>query len=312
MDYVTTMQEMFYQNRIGNVYGCFEVIDIQFDPEIRKQVWTMKCIHCGMIKVTHNGKDYVKGKNHGICKCQHSKKIVQSEIKSEKTKRLKMQDHELYSRWKSIKNRCYVQSDKDYHNYGGRGIKMCDDWKNNFWSFVEWANQSGYEKDLTIDRINVDGDYCPDNCRWVGRFFQNKNKRNIKLYDELTLPDYCKLHGLCYNTMQRLRKEGLSLEESLDECRKIKERKDFNKKCEELGVRAWDVRQKMAKGMSFDEATHKPNSTIEINGEVKTLTQWCSEYNITPSAVKYRMDHGMSPEEAITTPKQQGNKFLDV
>ena len=91
--------------------------------------------------------------------------------------RHKMSSSKLYKRWAHIKNRCYNQNDIGFKNYGGRGIKMCDSWKDDFLCFCEWARLSGYSDDLFIDRIDVDGDYCPNNCRWVDRHIQQSNRR---------------------------------------------------------------------------------------------------------------------------------------
>lgn len=66
-----------------------------------------------------------------------------------------------------MKKRCYIVSNRNYHNYGGRGIKICKEWLNNHRAFEEWAYDNGYKSGLTIDRINPDKDYCPDNCRWI-------------------------------------------------------------------------------------------------------------------------------------------------
>lgn len=83
----------------------------------------------------------------------------------------------LYQIWVGIKSRCFGVKSSAYREYGSRGISVCDEWKNSFLSFKEWALSHGYSDDLTIDRIDVDGNYSPDNCRWVSNSVQQFNKR---------------------------------------------------------------------------------------------------------------------------------------
>lgn len=83
----------------------------------------------------------------------------------------------LYRIWIGIKSRCLVETASGFKNYGGRGISICDEWKNSFLAFSEWAFANGYSDSLTIDRIDVNGDYSPDNCRWVSMSVQQLNKR---------------------------------------------------------------------------------------------------------------------------------------
>lgn len=86
----------------------------------------------------------------------------------------------LYHTWTSIKYRCNNPKCKDYKNYGGRGIKMCDEWANDFLTFRTWCLENGFASDLTIDRIDVNGNYEPSNCRWVTVAEQNRNKTTTK------------------------------------------------------------------------------------------------------------------------------------
>lgn len=89
--------------------------------------------------------------------------------------------HPLTSVWANMKNRCYNTKVKSYKDYGGRGIAVCDEWRDNFKTFYDWAIRNGWSKGLTIDREKNNGDYKPDNCRFVTRAVNNQNKRNNKL-----------------------------------------------------------------------------------------------------------------------------------
>ncbi len=86
----------------------------------------------------------------------------------------------IYNIYEKMKSRCYAESCGEYKWYGERGIKVCDEWKNDFMSFYNWAMANGYSNDLSIDRIDVNGNYEPNNCRWVDMKTQQNNRRNNK------------------------------------------------------------------------------------------------------------------------------------
>lgn len=93
----------------------------------------------------------------------------------------------IYNIWHSMKSRCYYEKDKCYKSYGGRGIIVCEEWSNKdtgFVNFFNWSVRNGYSDNLTIDRINVNGNYEPSNCRWITMVEQQSNKRNNKKGDE--------------------------------------------------------------------------------------------------------------------------------
>lgn len=125
----------------------------------------------------------------------------------------------LYRLWSGMKTRCYNPNDKKYMNYGGRGIKMADEWKDNFYSFAEWAVGNGYEEHLTIDRINVDEGYTPNNCRWSTWEEQENNRTNNHLLEyngEIhTLAEWAKITGIKRHTIEQRIRYGWSVERIL-------------------------------------------------------------------------------------------------
>lgn len=361
---VLEMQDQFYSDRAGKVYGDFEVTRVWYDWDAHRQMWEMTCQKCGRKKITHNGKDYAKGKNRGICGCdvreRKAKEAEAARIKREsapnnpkwigqkigcweisgytvgkgwltkciycgkevyhapnsitrnkpvvctcqrnwgkfdilkwkgvKIGHLTVQSKEkgdfickcdcgrtisvnpvnlengtvkscgkadcphhkslisthglskdrIYRIWSGMKERCYNPNSHGWKTYGGRGIDICDEWREDVFAFRDWALSHGYADNLSIDRIDNDKGYSPDNCRWADAKTQANNQH----------PKYT------FTARPTEKRRGK---------RKLE----------------W-----------------------EINGEKKSAIDWCEQYGLSLPFVVYRIRKmGMTPYEALTTPK---------
>lgn len=336
-------KEKARQARIGNVYGDYVVVDVSFG-EGNKQIWEMKCTKCGKHKITLNGKEFLKdvrrGKNKALCECNFAEQRAEKQQikrlqheraeairesqkirkKEKEESRIAREQHlnsrigekhwnltcvkrlskgylfrcdcgreiessyfhvkngdiktcgdrwcrykieravengtithwasgkdslyqKLYGVYRGMIQRCYNESNPRYPDYGGRGITICQEWLDDFMRFRDWAIENGwvYEKQengvnkWSIDRIDNDKGYSPDNCRWTTMDVQIHNQR----------PRRC---GIIKKTQ------------------------------------------------------------VEIEGVIKSKKEWCAEYGISQPAVSYRMKTlGMTFEQAVTLPKNQGN-----
>ncbi|WP_297634465.1 hypothetical protein [uncultured Clostridium sp.] len=116
-----------------------------------------------------------------------------------------LRNTKLYSVWGMMKQRCFNKSNKDYYNYGARGITVCEEWLD-ICKFYSWAMDNGYREGVTLDRINSNGNYEPDNCRWITNKEQQNNKRNnIRvLYNNtfITLTELSEITGINRRTLE--------------------------------------------------------------------------------------------------------------
>lgn len=146
----------------------------------------------------------------------------------------------LYGIWEKMRNRCNVENNPAYHNYGGRGIKVCEEWDNDFSKFYEWAMSSGYTDELSIERVDVNGGYNPSNCCWIPKPDQNKNKRNCRYVvvdgEKLTLKAACQKLGLPYQAVHlRVTRYGMPIEEAISKPFQDREN-TLKKRCERAGM----------------------------------------------------------------------------
>ena len=115
--------------------------------------------------------------------------------------RARNKNNRLYRIYGNIKTRCYNKNIEKYKNYGGRGIKMCEEWFFDSNKFIEWALANGYQDNLTIDRIDVNGDYEPSNCRWIPIQKQYTNRTDNNKYKGLCICEWAKIFGISQSAL---------------------------------------------------------------------------------------------------------------
>lgn len=156
----------------------------------------------------------------------------------------------IYNIWHDMKRRCYCKSRKSYARYGGRGITVCPEWQE-FMPFYDWAMANGYSDNLTIDRIDVNGNYEPSNCRWVTSKEQANNKRNN--------------HMITHNGKTQT----------------------ITQWADELEINESTLHSRISRGFSCEKVLTMPKGcrrkSITFNGQTKTVKEW-SEY----TGIKYR------------------------
>lgn len=153
------------------------------------------------------------------CGCYSKKRFVEENTKHNKS------NTRLYKIWYGMKRRCYDKRMKSYKRYGGRGIKICDEWLNDFMNFYDWAIKNGYNDNLSIDRKDNDGDYKPSNCRWATDLTQARNHQNticLELFGyEKPLAEWNDIAGVSYSRSYQRYKRGLRVFDDED-LKKIK------------------------------------------------------------------------------------------
>lgn len=196
---------MITNNHINEKYNKLTIIAIDGKYKNRKIKYKCQC-DCG--NITYSDISSLKNGNTKSCGCLKSGYIKNLNKKHNESKT------RLYRIWVGIKNRCYNPKAYSYKNYGGRGITMCDEWKNNYENFREWANKNGYQDYLSIERKNYNGNYCPENCEWATAYVQSNNTRRNRFLTingiTRTISQWANESNISSHTIRRRIKKGIT------------------------------------------------------------------------------------------------------
>lgn len=187
----------------GNKYGKLLVVEKAKKRSGGNYFWICAC-DCGDFSVVR-GTYLVQGhtKSCGCMRKESLRDVANVHGKS---------GSRIYRIWQNMRRRCYNENFVSYPNYGMRGIEVCDEWRNDFLVFYDWAMANGYRDDLTLDRINNDGPYSPENCRWATVKEQSNNKRDTLYFSCCgttdTLANWARKVGVPYNRLYYLLRCG--------------------------------------------------------------------------------------------------------
>ena len=204
----------------GKRYGRLVVIEFVGTLPNDKSVslWKCKC-DCGNEKIIKIGS--LQSGATKSCGC----------LRLEKVRTHNKSNTRIYKIWQGIKRRCNNTNCNAYKIYGARGIKICDEWSNinGFENFYNWSMNNGYSDTLTIDRIDVNGNYEPDNCRWATMEEQGNNRRGTKKYvidgESHTITEWSKISGVSRENIRRRIKSGWDIKKAVFKPLETKEEK---------------------------------------------------------------------------------------
>lgn len=199
----------------GQKFGRLTVLNHIYVDKKPYSRWLCRC-DCGNEVVRTRG-DLTSGHSRS-CGCLAKEELIKRNTVHG------FSGENLYETWKHMRQRCNDQNATHYNRYGGRGIKVCEEW-NDYGKFREWALNNGYKENLTLDRIDVNGDYCPENCRWATWITQQNNRTSnhkITVNGEThTIAEWAKINGIHPGTIMSRIKYGWSEDDAVTQPRRI-------------------------------------------------------------------------------------------
>ena len=196
---------------VGKTFGVVRVIKNAIHTSLKRKAFLVICTRCGIEKIMMGG--HIRrcaGTSTGGCRCNRGRKPKENCLTN----------HGAYRILAGMKIRCYSKKHMAYHRYGGRGIKVCDEWIKDARTFLDFADAKGWEKGLQIDRIDNDGDYTPENCRFVTPKVNSNNKMNNRILningEKLNVSQCAERYNIPHDTITSRLNKGWSGVESVE------------------------------------------------------------------------------------------------